>query len=117
MLTFGFLPFSVPSERRNYLLDGATDSSGVEELAQQVHGWSITLAYVRSGIDLVSASTVTIKLFCRLIWGVSGAFLGIYAIVQDLNVPLIAQPQAFGGLALTSWTQAKVSHTQFHHRN
>lgn len=31
--------------------------------------------------------------------------LGIYAIVQDLNVPLIVQPQLFGLFSLLSWGQ------------
>ena len=31
--------------------------------------------------------------------------LGVYAIVQDLNVPLIVQPQLFGLFSLLSWGQ------------
>jgi hypothetical protein len=31
--------------------------------------------------------------------------LGIYVIVQDLNVPLIVQPQLFGLFSLLSWGQ------------
>ena len=30
---------------------------------------------------------------------------GIYVIVQDLNIPLIVQPQLFALLTLLSWTQ------------
>lgn len=40
-----------------------------------------------------------------LVWGVAGAFLGVYVIVQGLSVPLIVQPQAFGILSLISWAQ------------
>ncbi|GJE91281.1 PQ-loop repeat-containing protein [Phanerochaete sordida] len=40
-----------------------------------------------------------------LVWGVAGAFLGVYVIVQKLSVPLIVQPQAFGVLSLISWAQ------------
>lgn len=40
-----------------------------------------------------------------LIWSMAALPLGVYAIVQDLNVPLIVQPQLFSLLALLSWTQ------------
>lgn len=33
--------------------------------------------------------------------------MGVYAIVQDLNVPLIVQPQLFGALCLLSWAQCQ----------
>ncbi|KXN92656.1 hypothetical protein AN958_11757 [Leucoagaricus sp. SymC.cos] len=39
------------------------------------------------------------------IWGISSAFLGVYAFLQKLNVPLQIQPQLFGFLALVSWGQ------------
>ncbi|EPQ56613.1 hypothetical protein GLOTRDRAFT_138294 [Gloeophyllum trabeum ATCC 11539] len=42
-----------------------------------------------------------------LIWTCSSAFLGVYAIVQDLNIPLILQPQLFGGFSLISWGQCQ----------
>ena len=35
--------FLVP---RDDLLDGAVDTSGLEELARQVHRWAVSLAYV-----------------------------------------------------------------------
>ncbi|OCH96321.1 hypothetical protein OBBRIDRAFT_787400 [Obba rivulosa] len=40
-------------------------------------------------------------------WGVSGVFLGVYAIVQDLNIPLIVQPQLFASLSFVSWAQCQ----------
>ncbi|TFY54748.1 hypothetical protein EVG20_g9581 [Dentipellis fragilis] len=40
-----------------------------------------------------------------LVWAVSAVPLGTYAIVQNLNIPLILQPQLFGTLALVSWGQ------------
>ncbi|KAL0953392.1 hypothetical protein HGRIS_004631 [Hohenbuehelia grisea] len=40
-----------------------------------------------------------------LLWGLSAGFLGIYVIVQDLNIPLIIQPQLFGFLSIISWGQ------------
>ena len=45
----------------------------------------------------------------RLLWGLAGAFLGVYVIVQDLNIPLIIQPQLFGSLCLISWAQVCTS--------
>ncbi|KAH8111042.1 PQ loop repeat-domain-containing protein [Phellopilus nigrolimitatus] len=39
------------------------------------------------------------------IWGVASAFLGVFAIVQNLNIPLIVQPQLFGFLSIVSWSQ------------
>ncbi len=43
--------------------------------------------------------------FLRLLWGVSGVFFGVYAIVQDLNIPLIVQPQLLSTLSYLSWAQ------------
>ncbi|EED80584.1 predicted protein, partial [Postia placenta Mad-698-R] len=40
-------------------------------------------------------------------WGAAGFFMGIYAIVQDLNIPLIVQPQLFSALCFLSWTQCQ----------
>ena len=39
------------------------------------------------------------------LWGLSGAFLGVYVVVQNLNIPLILQPQLFGILCMISWAQ------------
>ncbi|PVG04684.1 hypothetical protein CPB86DRAFT_803460 [Serendipita vermifera] len=47
----------------------------------------------------------TIGLGDRFIWAVSAAFLGVYAIVQNINIPIIVQPQTFGALAAISWIQ------------
>ena len=46
----------------------------------------------------------------RLLWAISGAFLGVYVIVQDLNVPLIVQPQVLLILCLISWSQVRFLH-------
>lgn len=43
--------------------------------------------------------------YLRLIWGFASLFMGVYAILQDLNIPLIVQPQLFGFLAFVSWGQ------------
>ncbi|TFK40873.1 hypothetical protein BDQ12DRAFT_627679 [Crucibulum laeve] len=40
-----------------------------------------------------------------LLWGLSGPFLGVYAILYDINIPLIVQPQLFCMLCLISWGQ------------
>ena len=38
-------------------------------------------------------------------WSIAALPLGIYVIVQDLNVPLIVQPQLFALFTLCSWAQ------------
>jgi hypothetical protein len=43
--------------------------------------------------------------FNSFAWALGGAFLGTYAVVQDLNIPLILQPQIFGTLSLITWAQ------------
>ena len=47
----------------------------------------------------------------RLLCAIAGPFLGTYSVVQNLNVPLILQPQVFGVLCLISWAQVR---TYFH---
>ncbi|KAG8821622.1 hypothetical protein FRB91_005033 [Serendipita sp. 411] len=50
-------------------------------------------------------TTVGLSPWLMLIWSVSGIFLGIYAIVQNINIPIIVQPQVFSTLAAISWVQ------------
>ncbi|KIP03014.1 hypothetical protein PHLGIDRAFT_130411 [Phlebiopsis gigantea 11061_1 CR5-6] len=50
-------------------------------------------------------STKGLSHWLVLAWGLAGPFLGVYVIVQDLNIPLIVQPQAFCVLSLLSWAQ------------
>ncbi|EMD39084.1 hypothetical protein CERSUDRAFT_122553 [Gelatoporia subvermispora B] len=52
-------------------------------------------------------STEGLSHWLLLMWGISGAFLGVYSIVQDLNIPLILQPQLFGVLSFVSWGQCQ----------
>ncbi|KAI0705221.1 PQ loop repeat-domain-containing protein [Cytidiella melzeri] len=52
-------------------------------------------------------STEGLSPFIGLLWGISGAFLGVYVIVQDLNIPLIVQPQVLSFLSLVSWSQCQ----------
>lgn len=50
-------------------------------------------------------STLGLSPWLMFIWSVSGIFLGTYAIVQNINIPIIIQPQAFGALAAVSFVQ------------
>lgn len=50
-------------------------------------------------------STKGLSPWLVLLWAVSAIFLGAYVIVQNLNIPLILQPQLFGFLCLISWSQ------------
>ncbi|KAJ6544244.1 PQ loop repeat-domain-containing protein [Mycena capillaripes] len=50
-------------------------------------------------------STQGLSEWLVLCWGISSGFFGVYAIVQNLNIPLIVQPQLFGLLCLVSWGQ------------
>ncbi|KAJ7983031.1 PQ loop repeat-domain-containing protein [Mycena polygramma] len=52
-------------------------------------------------------STQGLSEWLVLCWGVSGGFFGVYAIIQNLNIPLIVQPQLFGLLCLISWGQCQ----------
>ncbi|KDQ61337.1 hypothetical protein JAAARDRAFT_149976 [Jaapia argillacea MUCL 33604] len=54
-----------------------------------------------------SKSTEGLSPLLVLMWSISAVFLGVYAIVQNLNIPLILQPQLFGALCLTSWAQCQ----------
>ncbi|RPD76397.1 hypothetical protein L226DRAFT_375270 [Lentinus tigrinus ALCF2SS1-7] len=45
--------------------------------------------------------------YLGLSWGISGVFFGVYAIVQDLNIPLIVQPQLLSTLSYLSWAQCQ----------
>ncbi|CAK5283385.1 unnamed protein product [Mycena citricolor] len=40
-----------------------------------------------------------------LLWGTASPFLGAYGLIQNLNIPLILQPQLFGFLSFVSWGQ------------
>lgn len=49
--------------------------------------------------------TAGLSPWLMFIWGSASSFLGVYAIVQKLNIPLQIQPQLFGFLCLVSWGQ------------
>ncbi|KAH9059075.1 hypothetical protein EDB87DRAFT_1675215 [Lactarius vividus] len=50
-------------------------------------------------------STKGLSPLLPLMWSMAALPLGIYVIVQDLNVPLIVQPQLFALFTLLSWIQ------------
>ncbi|KAF8477214.1 PQ loop repeat-domain-containing protein [Kalaharituber pfeilii] len=50
-------------------------------------------------------STDGLPAVMMVIWAVSGMPFGIYAIIQDLNIPLQCQPHIFGLLSLITWGQ------------
>ncbi|KAG5735613.1 hypothetical protein E4T56_gene6941 [Termitomyces sp. T112] len=50
-------------------------------------------------------STTGLSPYFVLLWGLAGLPLGVYAILQNLSVPLIVQPQLFSFLCLFSWGQ------------
>ncbi|KAJ7367539.1 hypothetical protein DFH08DRAFT_828760 [Mycena albidolilacea] len=50
-------------------------------------------------------STQRLSEWLVLSWGISGGFFGVYAVVQNLNLPLIIQPQLSAFLCLISWGQ------------
>ncbi|KAM5534639.1 hypothetical protein V8D89_011651 [Ganoderma adspersum] len=52
-------------------------------------------------------STDGLSEYLMLLWGISCVFLGVYAIVQDLNIPLIVQPQIMSVLSYVSWAQCQ----------
>ena len=96
---------------RYHTLDRATYTSDLEELLLKVHRWTIRLA----GVSAVNHAPHSLSMSGGLtstsfLWGISGPFLGVYVVVQNLNIPLILQPQIFAFLCAVSWAQ--VGHNQ-----
>lgn len=86
-------------------------SADMEKLENEGYGRTISLARVRTLAVALSYSLYGTHLLClRLIWGVAAAFLGVYNIAQNLNIPLIIQPQLFGILSIASWSQVYSNH-------
>ncbi|KAG8917487.1 hypothetical protein FRC01_002425 [Tulasnella sp. 417] len=50
-------------------------------------------------------STEGLSPWLMFIWAISGIPLGVYVIVQNINIPLILQPQLFTALSTVSWMQ------------
>lgn len=89
------------------MLDFAGCSPDLEELQREVDGGSVSMVGVSFKLDVCYLLPVGayFLLSCRFFWGLSGAPLGVYVIVQDLNIPLIIQPHAFAALSILSWAQ------------
>ena len=57
-------------------------------MARKVDSRSITLAHVRVHISFkLIVIVINLLTGTRFIWSASGAFLGVYAIVQDISIP------------------------------
>jgi len=50
-------------------------------------------------------STEGLSPWLMFIWSVASIFFGAYVVVQNVNIPIILQPQLFGVLAAFSWIQ------------
>ncbi|KAI9814541.1 MAG: hypothetical protein M1832_005721 [Thelocarpon impressellum] len=47
------------------------------------------------------------------LWALCGVPFGVYAVVQNFNIPIQVQPQMFCALALISWAQTLVYHNKW----
>ena len=88
---------------RHNLLEWSNYTSNLEKLPREKYSWSFSLDDVC--ILPFLFRILRTKNFYRLIWGFSSALLGVYAVLQRLNIPLQLQPQLFGFLAFLSWGQ------------
>ncbi|KAF8217092.1 PQ loop repeat-domain-containing protein [Mycena galopus ATCC 62051] len=52
-------------------------------------------------------STEGLSPWLVFLWAISSPFLGAYAIILNLNIPLMLEPQFFGTLCLVSWCQCQ----------
>ncbi|KAH8093259.1 PQ-loop-domain-containing protein [Cristinia sonorae] len=81
-----------------------------DPLAENVLGTIGTICWTLQLVPQVwkswrTKSTDGLSLWLVWLWGISGTFLSVYAIVQKLNVPLIVQPHLFSTLCFISWAQ------------
>ncbi|PIL25155.1 hypothetical protein GSI_13044 [Ganoderma sinense ZZ0214-1] len=81
-------------------------------VAENVFGTMGTICWTVQLIPQVwkswrTKSTDGLSEYLMLLWGMSCIFLGVYAIVQNLNVPLIVQPQIMSVLSYVSWAQCQ----------
>ncbi|KAF8627802.1 hypothetical protein AX15_004228 [Amanita polypyramis BW_CC] len=82
----------------------------VNRVAENVFGTTGTICWAIQLIPQIykswrERSTKGLSHWLVLIWGLSGALLGTYAVTEKLNIPLMIQPQLFAFLSLTSWGQ------------
>ncbi|KAJ7721337.1 PQ loop repeat-domain-containing protein [Mycena maculata] len=84
----------------------------VNRVAENVFGTLGTICWSAQLVPQIwksyrSKDTTGLSAWLVLCWGLSATFLGVYAIVQNLNIPLIVQPQLFGLLCMISWGQCQ----------
>ncbi|KAJ3995663.1 PQ loop repeat-domain-containing protein [Lentinula boryana] len=84
----------------------------VNSIAENVFGTSGTVCWTIQLVPQLWKSyrekdTTGLSDWMILAWSVAGAFLGTYSIVQNLNIPLILQPQLFSVLTMASWAQCQ----------
>jgi len=84
----------------------------VNPLAENVFGYLGALCWAIQLIPQIwkswrSKDTEGLSHWLVLLWALSAPFLGVYVIVQNLNIPLILQPQLFCTFALISWGQCQ----------
>ena len=88
------------------MLDDSTHTTDLEELENEVNRG--TFAATRVSTSLFYAWLYHSDIF-SFMWGIAGLPLGVYNVVQNLNIPLILQPQLFAFLSLVSWGQVRLS--------
>ncbi|GAA6015590.1 hypothetical protein JCM10207_008137 [Rhodosporidiobolus poonsookiae] len=72
-------------------------------VAEQVFGWLGTILWCiqlfpQVWLNFRRKTTQGLSPFLFICWMVSGASLGIYAIVENISIPIIVQPHCYGGL-------------------
>ncbi|KAF9054437.1 PQ loop repeat-domain-containing protein [Panaeolus papilionaceus] len=81
-------------------------------IAENVLGTAGTICWTGQLIPQVwksyrEKSTKGLSPWLLLIWGFATVFMGAYAFLQRLNIPLMLQPQLFGFLSLVCWGQCQ----------
>lgn len=94
---------------RHSLLVDTDDSANLEVLQGQEHEGTLGMPPVCSHRRPIYRPKLTFPL-SRLMWATSGLLCGVYAIVRNINMPIIAQPQIFSSLTLLSFAQVRVFH-------
>ena len=90
---------------RHGAVDGADHTSELEELAGALHPGALCLFGVRIARAFSPRAPLRERENARSLWSISAIFLGVYNITQNINIPLIIQPQLFGFFCAFSWTQ------------
>jgi len=82
----------------------------VNSVAQNVFGTMGTVCWCIQLIPQAwkswrEKSTYGLSPYLMLIWALAALPLGVYNVAQNINIPLMVQPQLFGLLACTCWVQ------------